>query len=195
PALQGERMARDPGLRHGASERAPRGRLRSRARTWLCLRRRHRPADGAALRPGRSAAPLRRRPALPRAVLPTRALVVRVPRRWLAEGGPWDGLSAGLAERMRMAGVKVGAVEEVGDLDARIRVARLEDVRPHPQTSRLTICRLDLGGESRKIVSPAPGLAAEQRLAVALAGAVLPNGRSVGSAELGGGGTPRGLRT
>jgi phenylalanyl-tRNA synthetase beta chain len=111
---------------------------------------------------------------------------VRVPLSWLAEFVTWDEPSTALADRMTMAGLKVEAVEEVGDLDARIRVARLESVVPHTEMPRLAICTLDLGGESRTIVSAAPGLAAEQRLAVALAGAVLPDGRSVGSAELGG---------
>jgi phenylalanyl-tRNA synthetase beta chain len=111
---------------------------------------------------------------------------VRVPLSWLAEVVTWDDSTPALADRMSMAGLKVEALEEVGDLDSQIRAARLETVAPHPGTSRLSVCRLDLGSESRTVVSAAPGLAAGRRVAVALAGATLPRDRYVGTAEFSG---------
>jgi phenylalanyl-tRNA synthetase beta chain len=109
---------------------------------------------------------------------------VRVPLSWLAEVVTWEESSAALADRMSMAGLKVEAVEEVGDLDPRIRAARLETVASHPETPQLAVCRLDLGGEARTLVSAAPGLVAGRRVAVALAGATLPDGRQVEPVEV-----------
>jgi len=109
---------------------------------------------------------------------------VRVPLSWLAEFLSWELSTPALVERMNMAGLKVEAVDEVGDLDAAIRVARLEAVERHPEADRLSVCRLDLGGERRTVVSAAPGLAAGQLVAVALAGARLPDGRVVEAATV-----------
>jgi phenylalanyl-tRNA synthetase beta chain len=109
---------------------------------------------------------------------------VRVSLTWLAEFVTWHDPTSVLADRMTMAGLKVESVEEVGDLDARIRVARLASVGPHPEASRLAICGLDLGGETCTVVSGAPGLARGQRVAVALPGAALPDGRHVESIEV-----------
>jgi phenylalanyl-tRNA synthetase beta chain len=107
---------------------------------------------------------------------------VRVPLSWLAEFVTWEQSTTALVERMNMAGLKVEAVDEVGDLDPQVRVARLDAVEPHPGADRLAVCRLDLGSERRTVVSAAPGLAAGQHVAVALAGARLPDGRAVEAA-------------
>ncbi|HKA30516.1 MAG TPA: phenylalanine--tRNA ligase subunit beta [Candidatus Binatia bacterium] len=109
---------------------------------------------------------------------------MRIPLSWLAEVVSWNEDTAALVERMTMTGLKVEAVEEVGDLDARIRVARLESVEPHPEAERLAICRLDLGGEHLTVVSAAPGLRRDRRVAVAQAGAALPAGRTVEAVAL-----------
>jgi phenylalanyl-tRNA synthetase beta chain len=104
---------------------------------------------------------------------------VRIPLSWLAELVSWTDGTPALVERMTMTGLKVEAVEDVGDLDARIRVARLEVVGPHPEAEHLAVCRLDLGGERSTVVSAAPGLRAGRLVAVAQAGATLPDGRRV----------------
>ena len=103
---------------------------------------------------------------------------------WLAEMVSWSDGTSALLERMTMAGLKVEGVREVGDLDPRIRVARLDAVERHPDAERLAICRLDLGGERMTVVSAAPALRADRRVAVAQAGATLPDGRRVETAVL-----------
>jgi len=104
---------------------------------------------------------------------------VLVALSWLAEMVSWSDGTSALLERMTMAGLKVEGVREVGDLDPRIRVARLDAVERHPDAERLAICRLDLGGERMTVVSAAPDLRADRRVAVAQAGATLPDGRRV----------------
>src|SRR5262245_19207884 len=112
---------------------------------------------------------------------------MRVPLSWLAELVTWDLPTPALVERMAMSGLTVDTVSEVGDLDARIRVARLEAVERPADADRLAVCRLDVGGDSRAtVVSAAPGLAVGQPVVVALAGATLPGGRRVETVTRGG---------
>ena len=105
---------------------------------------------------------------------------MRVPLSWLAEFVTWSASPQALAERLTLAGFPVEGLEDVGRLDARIRVARLIAVEPHPHAERLSVCRLDVGeGAPTAVVSGAPELAAGQRVPVALAGARLPDGREM----------------
>src|SRR6266480_3488926 len=50
---------------------------------------------------------------------------MRIPLSWLAEFVTWSGRAAALAERLTMAGLKIEAIEEVGQLDRRIVAGRL----------------------------------------------------------------------
>ena len=105
---------------------------------------------------------------------------MRVPLSWLAEFVTWRASPQALAECLTLAGFPVEGLEDVGRLDARIRVARLIAVEPHPHAERLSVCRLDVGeGAPTAVVSGAPELAAGQRVPVALAGARLPDGREM----------------
>ncbi len=110
---------------------------------------------------------------------------MRVPLSWLAELVTWEGSTTDLVEQMTMVGLKVESVEPVGDVDPAVRVGLIAAVEAHPQADRLRIVRIDVGEpEARTIVSAAPHLAAGQRVAVALPGAVLPGGRRVDAVEL-----------
>jgi len=111
---------------------------------------------------------------------------MRVPLSWLGEFVTWGGSAAALAERLTMAGLAVEAIEEVGRLDPRIRVGRLQGLEPHPGAAdRLQVCRVDVGGSAPVvIVSGAPGLAAGQLGPVARPGARLPGGRETLAVEV-----------
>src|SRR5213593_4192131 len=103
---------------------------------------------------------------------------MRIPLSWLAEFVTWSGPAAALAERLTMAGLKIEAIEEVGQLDRRIVVGRLAAVEPHPEADRVLVCRVQVGRPAALVaVSGAPGLAAGQLVPVALPGARLPDGR------------------
>src|SRR5438132_1509025 len=68
---------------------------------------------------------------------------MRIPLSWLAEFVTWSGPAAALAERLTMAGLKIEAIEEVGQLDrlgvarevAAVTGARLRHPRPRPRES------------------------------------------------------------
>src|SRR5438876_988557 len=102
---------------------------------------------------------------------------MRIPLSWLAEFVTWSGPAAALAERLTMAGLKIEAIEEVGQLDRRIVAGRLAAVEPHPEADRVQVCRVEVGRPAPLVaVSGAPGLAAGQMVPVALPGARLPDG-------------------
>src|SRR5947207_15578307 len=102
---------------------------------------------------------------------------MRIPLSWLAEFVTWSGPAAALAERLTMAGLKIEAIEEVGQLDRRIVAGRLAAVEPHPEADRVPVWR-GQGGRPAALgaVSGAPGLAARQVVPGAEPRAGLPQG-------------------
>src|SRR5947207_11799674 len=102
---------------------------------------------------------------------------MRIPLSWLAEFVTWSGPAAALAERLTMAGLKIEAIEEVGQLDRRIVAGRLAAVEPHPEADRVPVCRGGVGRPAPPVaVSGAAGLAAGEMVPGAVAGGRLPGG-------------------
>src|SRR5205807_564926 len=84
-----------------------------------------------------------------------------------------------------LTGSEVGRIERVGvgDPDGFV-VGRVELVAPHPSADRLSVCLVDDGsGTPRTIVCGAPNVAAGQTVAVALPGALMPNGEPLAEAH------------
>src|SRR5436309_15458966 len=89
---------------------------------------------------------------------------MRIPLSWLAEFVTWSGPAAALAERLTMAGLKIEAIEEVGQLDRRIVAGPLAAVEPHPQADRVHGCPGAVGPPAPLgALSGAAGLAAGRR--------------------------------
>jgi phenylalanyl-tRNA synthetase beta chain len=111
---------------------------------------------------------------------------MRAPLDWLYEYARPELDTAGLVDRLDMTGTKVERIDRhgVGAPDAFI-VGRVLEVSPHPDADRLTVCRVDVGdGDPAQIVCGAPNVAAGQTVAVARPGAVMPDGSTLGAAEL-----------
>jgi len=101
------------------------------------------------------------------------------------------GLSAEeLADRLIDAGIKVEAIHHRGvpDTDGNLAnylVGKVIEAVQHPDADRLRLCRVDIGvGDAQQIVCGAPNVATGQTVAVALPGAVMPNGQALGVAKL-----------
>ncbi|HEV2075632.1 MAG TPA: phenylalanine--tRNA ligase subunit beta [Thermoleophilaceae bacterium] len=111
---------------------------------------------------------------------------MRVPAAWLRAYCEPGLPTAELAERLALAGVEVERVERVGvGALERFVVGRVLQAERHPDADRLTVCAVDDGsGEPRTIVCGAPNVAAGQTVAVALPGAVMPDGTTLGEARL-----------
>ena len=110
---------------------------------------------------------------------------MRVPLSWLREycDPGWE--PEHLAERLAMTGTEVERVGTVGAPSADgLVVGLVKAVESHPDADRLSVCRVDTGDGERTIVCGAPNVAAGQLVAVALPGAVLPDGTKLKKAKL-----------
>lgn len=107
---------------------------------------------------------------------------MKVPVSWLREYVAYDLPLAELARRLVFTSCEVDRIVRRGvpDVDGnlgRFRVARVVEAIKHPNADRLQLCRVDVGeAEPLQIVCGAWNFGAGATVAVALPGAVLPNG-------------------
>jgi phenylalanyl-tRNA synthetase beta chain len=114
---------------------------------------------------------------------------MRVPVPWLREYCDPDLDVQGIEERLTMTGTKVEAIHRHGvDSADGFVVGRVLEAEQHPDADRLRVCRVDLGSASAdgpaRIVCGAPNVAPGQTVAVALPGAVMPDGTRLEAARL-----------
>jgi phenylalanyl-tRNA synthetase beta chain len=110
---------------------------------------------------------------------------MRVPLEWLSEycDPGWE--PERLAERLAMTGTEVERVSRAGVASGENFVlGHVDSVSKHPDADRLSVCEVDTGDGRRTIVCGAPNVAAGQMVAVALPGAVLPDGTKLKKAKL-----------
>jgi phenylalanyl-tRNA synthetase beta chain len=114
---------------------------------------------------------------------------MRAPLSWLREYCDPDLDVNGVEDRLTMTGTKVEAVHHhgVGAIEKFV-VGRVLEVGPHPDADRLRVCAVDLGAANgdgpAQIVCGAPNVAEGQTVAVALPGAVMPDGSRLKKAKL-----------
>jgi phenylalanyl-tRNA synthetase beta chain len=107
---------------------------------------------------------------------------MRVPVSWLREYVAVELPLPELAERLAISTAEVDTIERRGvpDADGNLglfRVGHVLEAGKHPNADRLQLCRVDIGdGEPRQIVCGAWNFGAGAKVAVALDGAVLPDG-------------------
>src|ERR687898_2277997 len=115
---------------------------------------------------------------------------MRVPLSWLRDYVAVDVPVEELAERLSIsvAGVERIIRRGVADEDGNYglyRVGRVLEAGKHPNADKLQLCRVDVGeGEPRQIVCGAWNFGEGATVAVALPGAVLPDGRTLERAKL-----------
>jgi phenylalanyl-tRNA synthetase beta chain len=107
---------------------------------------------------------------------------LKVPVSWLREYVAFELPVEELARRLVFTSCEVDRIVRRGvpDRDGNLglfRVGRVVEAVKHPNADRLQLCRVDVGeGEPRQIVCGAWNFGAGATVAVALPGAVLPNG-------------------
>ena len=111
---------------------------------------------------------------------------MRVPVAWLRSYCDPALTTAEIARRLALSGTEVERVERVGVGEPeRFVVGRVLAAERHPNADRLSVCSVDDGSaDPRTIVCGAPNVAAGQIVAVARPGAVMPDGSTLGEAEL-----------
>ena len=107
---------------------------------------------------------------------------MRVPLSWLRDYVPVEMPLAELSDRLSVSSAVVAAIEPRGVADdggnlGLFRVGRVLEAAKHPNADRLQLTAVDVGeDEPRSIVCGAWNFGAGATVAVALPGAVLPNG-------------------
>ncbi|MGE0809200.1 MAG: phenylalanine--tRNA ligase subunit beta [Immundisolibacter sp.] len=111
---------------------------------------------------------------------------MRVSESWLREwcNPPLD--TAGIAERLTMAGIEVGAIEPVAGAFDDVVVARIVSTRPHPDADRLRLCEVEaaIGEPLIGIVCGAPNARPDLCVPLAGVGARLPGGLHIKKSKI-----------
>ena len=115
---------------------------------------------------------------------------MRVPVSWLLDYVPMQMDLDELAERLSVASAEIEGIEhrgvphEKGNL-GRFKVGRVVEAAKHPNADRLQLTKVDIGeAEPRSIVCGAWNFGVGATVAVALPGAVLPNGLTLERREV-----------
>ena len=101
---------------------------------------------------------------------------MRAPLSWLRDYAPLDATASELAERLSSLGLVVEGVEEVGGGLDDVVVARVLDVRNHPNAERIRLVDVDTGDGETQIVCGAWNFQVGDLVPLAPVGAVLPGG-------------------
>ena len=104
---------------------------------------------------------------------------MRAPVKWLKDYVVFDEAPEILGDRLTMAGIPVEGIDRPCTGLKNIVTGLIRSVDPHPNADRLSVCVLDLGGRLVKIVTAATNVRAGQVVPVALAGAVLADGKVI----------------
>ncbi len=89
-----------------------------------------------------------------------------------------------LADRLTMLGLEVDNVELLYQDLGPVKVARITDVRPHPDADRLTLCDVAVGPDSYQVVCGAPNAKPGLLTPIALPGTSLASGITVKKAKI-----------
>lgn len=107
-----------------------------------------------------------------------------ISEQWLRDWVDVDLDAQGIADCLTHAGLEVeGVAPVVGQIDNLV-VGEVLDVIKHPDADRLSIATVDTGAERLTIVCGAPNVRQGLLVAVAKAGAALPNGMKIKNAEV-----------
>ena len=100
---------------------------------------------------------------------------MRVTFNWLHEFAPIEGSPADIAAQLTDLGMEVDEVTAIGDHLGGVIVARVLDVREHPDADRVRLVDVDTGdGNALQIVCGAPNVVPGAHVPLATIGAVLP---------------------
>jgi phenylalanyl-tRNA synthetase beta chain len=104
---------------------------------------------------------------------------------WLKEFADWEGSHEELAHRLTMAGFEVESIEKFNPEFEKVVVAKILEIKPHPNADRLSLCQVTTGGEANlAIVCGAKNISPEDVVPLALDGATLPGGKTITASKI-----------
>jgi phenylalanyl-tRNA synthetase beta chain len=109
---------------------------------------------------------------------------VKILYRWLREFIDTRLPPRQIMEALTMAGVEVSSCRFLGEGLETVVAARILELSPHPDAERLSLCRVTDGSSEYGIVCGARNMKAGDMVALAKAGAKLPNGVEIRKAKI-----------
>jgi phenylalanyl-tRNA synthetase beta chain len=109
---------------------------------------------------------------------------MRASIRWLKEFVDFSLPVEELSERLTMAGLEVGGIEQIGRSWKNVLIGKIVDINPHPNADRLKLVTVDLGKERSTVVCGAPNVAIGIKVPFARVGAELVDGHTGETAQL-----------
>ena len=104
--------------------------------------------------------------------------------KWLKEYVGFTQEPEVLAEMMTMAGVPVEGITDLGKGINKIVTGKIINIEKHPNATKLSVCKIDVGSEQLVIVTGASNVRLGHIVPVALVGAKLPNGLEIQPTDL-----------
>lgn len=89
-----------------------------------------------------------------------------------------------LADALVMAGLEVESVETRRPSWGQVEIAAIESVTPHPNADRLRLCQIRRATDTVAVVCGASNMQAGDKVALAVPGTVLPDGKSIEQATI-----------
>ncbi len=100
---------------------------------------------------------------------------MNISRNWLAKYVTIDCDLPTLCEKLTMAGIEVEGLESAGGVPTGIVVGKILERKQHPDSDHMSVCQVDIGGETLQIVCGAPNCDAGNVVPVATIGTVFHN--------------------
>jgi len=102
---------------------------------------------------------------------------MKVSENWLREWVELDATTEEIAHQLIMSGTELDGIDPVASAFTDVRVGQIKSIEQHPDADRLKVCQVDIGAdELLQIVTNAP-VELEQKVPLAMIGAVLPSNK------------------
>ena len=105
---------------------------------------------------------------------------MKVPVEWLNEFVVIDVDIDDLAKRLTMRGLEVEGIERITPDFTGVVAATITKIEPHPNADNLSLCSVNTGKEDLTVVCGAPNVSVDARVPLAMVGAELGGGFTVG---------------
>jgi phenylalanyl-tRNA synthetase beta chain len=104
---------------------------------------------------------------------------MKVSYKWLKELVDFNWSAEELADKLTFAGLEVESIEPWGTSLDKVIVGQIKKIEKHPDAETLSVCLVDTGKETLRIICGAKNVKAGMKVPLALIGAKLPAGMQI----------------